>query len=86
MKNNNELIENIRKKLEQQNPCGLVSRMDISRNTGGILHPRTLANLDSLGIGISDPVRIGRKIFYRIDAIVEFIYSKMENTCEKEVA
>jgi hypothetical protein len=39
MKNNNELIENIRKKLEQQNPCGLVSRMDISRNTGGILHP-----------------------------------------------
>jgi hypothetical protein len=86
MKEKAALIENIRKKLEQQNPCGLVSRMDISRNTGGILHPRTLANLDSLGEGISDPVRIGRKVFYRIDAIVEYIDSKMDKSCGKEVA
>jgi hypothetical protein len=77
MHNNIEVTDIIRQSLQKNFPCGLVPRTDIGRNTGGILHPRTLANLDSLGVGIENPVKIGRKVFYPVDAVLAYIESKI---------
>lgn len=59
-------------KLAKAWPSPIVSRTEISKFSGGLLTPRTLANLDSLGIG---PPRgtCGRKVFYPVDSLVVWI-------------
>ena len=40
----------------------LVPRMNVDEFSGGLLHPRTMANLDSLGEGPKRKVKMGRKL------------------------
>lgn len=48
-----------------------VPRGQVGVFSGGILHPRTMANLDCLGLG---PPRVwhGKKVFYPVDGLVEW--------------
>jgi len=62
-------------KLADKWPSGLVAREKISDFSGGILHPRRMANLDCLGEG-PERIRIGRKIAYPVDALVEWMKSR----------
>ena len=42
----------------------IISRIEASRLTGGLLSPKTLANMDSLGTGCPDRIQLGRRTGY----------------------
>lgn len=58
----------------KNNPSGYILRKDLTEKTGGLLHGRTMANLDSLGKGIPGRIMIGnRKVAYPVQAVVEYL-------------
>jgi hypothetical protein len=60
------------------NSSGYILRTKLSEQTGGLLHGRTMANLDSLGTGIPDRITIGnRKVAYPVMAVVKFLQSRI---------
>ena len=59
------------------NPSGYILRTNLSEKTGGLLHGRTMANLDSLGVGIPGKISIGRKVAYPVLSVVEYLQSKV---------
>jgi hypothetical protein len=62
----------------KNNPSGYILRTKLSETTGGLLHGRTMANLDSLGEGIPGRITIGkRKVAYPVMAVVEYLQSKV---------
>lgn len=69
---NEKTLEELTKTLSEKYPFG-IPRKDIAKATGGILHPRTSANLDSLGTGIEGRFRINRSIIYPVGNVINFI-------------
>jgi hypothetical protein len=61
------------KSLADKWPSTLVARTEVGKFTGGILNEKTLANLDSLGMGPEDRIRIGRKICYPIESLIAWL-------------
>jgi len=62
----------------KNNPSGYILRTNLSEETGGLLHGRTMANLDSLGnLGIQGRISIGRKVAYPVQSVVEYLQSKI---------
>ena len=59
-------------------PSSFVARGEVGNFTGGIVNPRTLANLDSLGKGPPGRVRIGRKIAYPVLQFTEWLTKRAE--------
>ncbi len=59
------------------NPSGYILRTKLSEKTGGLLHGRTMANLDSLGEGIPGKISIGRKVAYPVQSVVEYLQSRV---------
>ena len=49
----------------------IVARSEVGRFSGGILHPRTMANLDSLGQGPGKIV-IGGKVGYYTEVLAKW--------------
>jgi hypothetical protein len=60
-------------KLEKQWPSPFVARQDVGRFTGGLVTPKYLANLDSLGRGPEMRIRVGRKIGYPVKAFIAWL-------------
>ncbi|MBG3876464.1 hypothetical protein FVW20_05320 [Desulfovibrio oxamicus] len=56
----------------------LFPRVAVGRLTSGIIQPKTLANLDSLGLGPSKRWRVGRSIFYERDSFIEWFASRVK--------
>ena len=61
----------------KNNPSGYILRTKLSEKTGGLLHGRTMANLDVGDLGIQGKISIGRKVAYPVEAVVEYLQSKM---------
>ena len=61
----------------KNNPSGYILRTNLSEKTGGLLHGRTMANLDSQKIGIPGKISIGRKVAYPVQSVVEYLQSKI---------
>lgn len=59
-------------KLAQAWASPIVARTEVQKFSGGLLSPRTLANLDSLGEG-PPRGRCGRKVFYPVDTLVAWL-------------
>ncbi len=57
-------------------PSTVVAREKVEILTGGIINPRTLANLDSKGEGPPGRVRVGRKIAYPVNQFIEWLESR----------
>jgi len=53
-------------------PSAIVSREKVGDFTGGLMSPRYLANLDSIGEG-PESFRVGRKRAYRVDALIQWL-------------
>lgn len=70
------VLQALEEKLSEKFPFG-IPRKKIGVATGGILHPRSLANLDCLGKGIEGRFKIGRSTVYPVDCVLAFIRSKM---------
>jgi len=69
-------INALKKRLEEKYPFG-IPRKEIGKATGSIFHPRTCANADSIGDGISGRFKIGRNTIYPVVGVMEKIKSKM---------
>ena len=59
--------------LKEKWPSNFVERQQVARFSGGILHPRTMSNLDSRNEGPPGRIRIGKKIAYPIDSLVKWL-------------
>ena len=70
----NETLEDLRSKW----PSTLVPRERIYEFSGGLINPRTMANLDSRGEG-PDRMRIGKKVAYPLDSLIEWMKNKIKN-------
>jgi hypothetical protein len=66
------------KEIIKNNPSGYILRKDLTEKTGGLLHGRTEANNDCLGIGIPGRILIGnRKVAYPVEAIIRYLQEKI---------
>ena len=54
------------------------SQHQLDKFSGGILNARTLANADCLGTGPKGRVRVGRKVAYSVDSLIEWMQAKRE--------
>ena len=57
----------------------IVLRGNVSQFSGGLLHPRTLANLDSLGKGPVHRIKYGRKVAYKTEVLASWMKEKIIN-------
>lgn len=58
----------------------VVARREVGRFSGGVLNPRTLANLDSLGVG-PPRLKLGEKmVAYPTKELVAWMRGKAEKT------
>jgi len=61
----------------KNNPSGWILRSDLTEKTGGLLHSRTAANLDSQGEGIPGRITMGkRKVAYPVQQVVNFLTAR----------
>ena len=59
-------------------PSAYVAREETKRFSGGILNPKTLANLDSAGLGPAGRFRVGRKIVYPVSSLIKFLEDRSQ--------
>ena len=62
--------------LAEKWPSPIVAREKLKDFSGGLLNPRTMANIDSLGYG-PKMVKLGRKRGYWVDSLVEWMNKRM---------
>ena len=53
-------------------------RPKIGIMSGGIVHPRHMANLDIQGKGIPDRIRVGRQIVYKTESVIAWLEARAE--------
>lgn len=75
--NRNYIEEDICDELVKSWGSPLVLRGNVGQFSGGLLHPRTLANLDSLGKGPEHRIKYGRKVAYKTDVLAKWIKEKI---------
>ena len=68
----------------ENNPSGWILRADLTEKTGGLLHSRTAANLDSLGTGIPGRITMGRKVAYPVLNVVKFLEQRYRVVVDAE--
>lgn len=57
----------------------LIFRKEIQKVLGGFISRRTMANLDSAGLGPKGRVRIGRLVCYERDSLVSWLNERMSD-------
>ena len=64
--------------LAQKWPSTLVARSEVGQLTGGLIHRRTLANLDSQGHGPSNRFRVGKKVCYPLEDFLSWLEGRIK--------
>lgn len=64
--------------LKKYCPSGFVTRKELQKLTGGLIHAKTIANLDSQGVGIKNKSVIGTKVIYEIDDVITWLKENTE--------
>ena len=60
----------------QRSLPSIFARREVGRLTGGISQPRTIANLDSLGLGPKGRFFVGKIICYEREAFIDWLLSR----------
>ncbi|MFH1913670.1 MAG: hypothetical protein ABIK45_05290 [Pseudomonadota bacterium] len=55
----------------------LVARKDVSKATNGAIATKTLANLDSLGVGPKRKLKVNRKVYYPLADLQELLQTRI---------
>lgn len=66
------------RKMFEDYTAPVISRDQIELWSGGLVRARTLANKDSLGIGIRGKFRCGRRIGYPIENVIEYLEAQTD--------
>jgi len=61
------------KELKDSWGAPVVARQAVSKFSGGLLNPRTLANEDCLGTGPKGRFKLGKKVFYSVDSLIQWM-------------
>jgi predicted DNA-binding transcriptional regulator AlpA len=69
--------ENLLSEIQSELPP-IIARGQVPKLLGGVISAKTLANLDSEGKG-PKRIRIGRKVAYRREDLVEFLEKRAVN-------
>ena len=56
----------------------------LDRFSGGILNARTLANEDSLGTGPKNRIKIGKKVAYPVESLIEWMQAKVTKSSSNQ--
>lgn len=64
--------------LKESWPAPYVERQHVGLFSGGILHPRTMANLDAKGQGPKGRIRVGQKVAYPTLELITWMESRSE--------
>lgn len=67
--------EHFRKMLEKWE-SSVVCRGEIGRFSGGLVAPKSLANLDSQGKGPTGAFRVGSKVAYPVESVVSWLETR----------
>ena len=61
-------------------PSPLVARdqKQLDKFSGGILNARSLSNEDSLGTGPKGRIKVGRKVAYPVESLIQWMMDKTE--------
>jgi hypothetical protein len=71
--------------LKDRWPSSFVARDRVSEFSGGILHPRTMANLDALHLGPKGRIRInGKKCAYPVDELIQWLEERSKLVDDEE--
>ncbi len=64
--------------LAEKWPAPLVARdqKQLDKFSGGLINARSLANLDSAGLGPKPKIKVGRKVAYPVGALVAFLKAR----------
>ena len=57
-------------------PSPFVARTEIKVFSGGLISEKYIANLDSQGAGPEGRFKVGRKVAYRVDALIAWLESR----------
>lgn len=57
-------------------PVVVRQQLHLDRFAGGLLNARTLANLDSAGKGPKGRIKVGRKVGYQVDYLIEWMRNR----------
>ena len=57
-------------------PSPFIAREKVGEFTGGIIAPKTLANLDSTGEGPKGRITVGRKVAYPVAELIIWLESR----------
>lgn len=63
--------------LKNKWPSAIVARSQVQAFTGGLIKGTTVANLDSLGDGPPETVRIGRAVGYPVDTFISWLEQRV---------
>ncbi len=74
----------IYEKMKNRWPSAVVSQTKVEQFSGGLINPRTLMNLNVQGLGPGGKFRMGRKIFYDIDALLTWMKDRVEHPSENQ--
>jgi len=58
----------------------VIARREVNERFGGIISPKTLANLDSQGIGPEGKHRLGNRVFYETSKLLEWLDNRQKGT------
>ena len=75
---NHERKEDIMSLFKKNWKSSFVARTHVGEFSGGLLHPRTMANLDSQQKGPSVKIRLGRNIGYPVDELILWMKERIE--------
>jgi len=63
-------------KLKENWSSPIVARHEVAKFSGGLLNPRSMANLDSLKQGCPGKITVGRRVAYPVDALIEWMQER----------
>lgn len=64
----------------------IVARTQVAKFSGGLLNPRTMANLDSLGLGPEGKIMVGGKVAYITRGLVEWMRQRQRIAADENTA
>jgi len=72
-----QIIKEILQRIIDNNPYGFILRPELKEKTGGLLHGRSMANMDCLGRGIQNRFLVGNTTAYPVESVVQFLKDKI---------
>jgi hypothetical protein len=66
-------------------PAPYVERQKIGEFSGGLIEPKTLANLDSQNKGPEGRIKVGKKVIYPVKAIIQWLEARASKPSKGKV-